>query len=96
MRDQDGIEALDVLANHGETPDDFAAAQPGVDQQTRPARCYKDRVTGTAACEYANLDDAHPPTSGETQPRRIGARLFPLFIAEAETEIEEIVRTPAP
>ena len=61
--DEDGVEGGGVFADGGEAVEDFAAAQAGVDEQAGAAGGEKGRVAGTAACKYAELDDAGPPGS---------------------------------
>jgi hypothetical protein len=60
---EDGVEGGGVFPDGGEAVEDFAAAEPGVDEQAGAAGGEKRRVTGTAACKYAELDDAEPPGS---------------------------------
>ncbi len=61
--DEDGVEGGGVFADGGEAVEDFAAAEARVNEQAGAAGGEKGRVAGTAACKYAELDDAGPPGS---------------------------------
>jgi hypothetical protein len=49
MRNQNGVELFDVLANRRQSLGDLAAAQARIDEYTRPARGDEGRVPRTAA-----------------------------------------------
>ncbi len=56
--DQHGIERVDVFADSGQALGNLAAAEAGIDQDAG-AVCGNERgITGAAARENANLDDA--------------------------------------
>jgi hypothetical protein len=59
--DQDGVERGDVFADGCQTFGDFAAAETGIDQDTGAVRGEEGGITGTAAGENANFDDASSP-----------------------------------
>jgi hypothetical protein len=54
---QNGVKRSDVFVDGGETLGRFAAAEPGIDEDTRPSGGNEGRVAGAAASEDANLDD---------------------------------------
>jgi hypothetical protein len=58
VSDQDGIERVDVFTDSGQAFGNLAAAEAGIDQDAG-AVCGNERgITGAAARENANLDDA--------------------------------------
>ena len=56
--DQDGIEHIDVFADGGQAFGNLAAAEAGIDQDAGAAGGNERRITGAAACENTNLNDA--------------------------------------
>ena len=58
MGDQDGIERIDVFADGGQAFGNLAAAEAGIDQDAGTIRGNERRITGAAAGENANFDDA--------------------------------------
>ena len=58
MGDQDGIERIDVFADGGKAFGNLAAAKAGIYQDAGAVCSNERRITGAAACENANFDDA--------------------------------------
>jgi hypothetical protein len=56
--DQDGIERIDVFADGSQAFGNLAAAEAGIDQDAGAIRGNKRRITGAAAGENTNLDNA--------------------------------------
>ena len=56
--DQDAIERIDVFANGSQAFGNLAAAEAGIDQDAGAVCSNERRITGAAAGENANLDDA--------------------------------------
>lgn len=57
VRYQDGVKCRDVFSNRGQTFGNLAAAETGIDQDTRTARGNKRGIPGAAAGENADFDD---------------------------------------
>jgi hypothetical protein len=49
VRNQDGIQPADIFTDRRQALRDFATAQAGIDQYSRPVRGNKYRVAGAAA-----------------------------------------------
>lgn len=57
VRYQDGVKCRDVFSNRGQTFGNLAAAETGIDQDTRTACGNKRGIPGAAAGENADFDD---------------------------------------
>jgi hypothetical protein len=55
MRQQNGIEISNIFVDNRQTPGDFAAAQPGIDQNARTVSCDERRIPGARRCQNADL-----------------------------------------
>jgi hypothetical protein len=55
---QDGIKRVDIFADGSQALGNFAAAEAGIDQDASAIRSNESRITGAAARENANLNDA--------------------------------------
>jgi hypothetical protein len=54
--DENGVQILDLFADLGKPPGQFANTEPRIDQNARLRSGKKRRVTGTAARECAKSD----------------------------------------
>ena len=87
VRNQNGVEAVDVFADCGKSACDFAPAEPGIDQDARTGRAHEYRVAGTAACQDAELKNE--PTS---EPAALGG--FSGYTTGAGTKPVKFVPAP--
>ncbi len=68
VRDQDGVERFDALADRGQALRGLAHAESRIHQNARTLRRQKRRVSGTAARQYAKLNDCPIPPRPQNTP----------------------------
>ena len=61
VRDQDGVERFDALADRGQPLRGLAHAETGIHQDARPLRRHQRRISRTAARQHAKFNDRPPP-----------------------------------
>src|SRR5690349_10578033 len=72
--DKNGIQGFGRFPNRGEPGDCIFAAEAGIDEEARMLGTDKNRVSGTARRQYADLQI--PSSFGATVPQQTSLKLF--------------------